>query len=1168
MFRATEDVASLQQTIPTGADGIEGVLGFWESSTVEVKNLLKKECDIIYECRYCRNLFRSLINFVSHKRTYCRGFHEAISSSKAAAALDFAQRALNLPNNTSNGSSNNGGDARKQDQPPKKVKGLLKRTNIVGAVNKRLEHYALALPGSDKTLDLHTLPRISRAIPTTTFEDGQQVIETMPQSLATKESLPSGRVALVIPQDYSSRYREMNLRRRGDNSKSDAAREVGPEEIAVMERMGKYGATPVDFGSMICLHNDCREKRPFSSLFTLAYHVTVKHNFRLHSNRMIPCFICDKLFNEYKMAMFHMRKEHDEYYTEHFVSRTTNSEEKGEAKRGRKSKSSKTPNLIPRPRSLSPEINDFLESDESMEEQSDDEFDKMPLLKRVTDAFCRDSNDSNVEKSDDGNELSDSNSISKLGDETDTLPYLRDADSRSSLLEQENAPHLEIEAAVNDLGAETEWEVENCVRKLVATVVESETLMEKVNGIHVEEKNERKTPTKSIEAKVKAKMEGGEGRGEVRREEESKGAVELKRKKLEDRRIQKGSTPTKKIKKEDVAPEIAAIESHERRGPHKFFYVHWVGKSERTWISEARLKKSPNAVKIIENFMKTITQKEKGAKKAPTKSADASKTAVRGKVGTGKSITIKKIQKKKKRGKPVWLFVNRAKKMEKPPKKARNEGEEVENEDEDEEGANEKARSKSSNSSRESSAQTKMNKADEEEQDDDSAHSDEDQMGGSGSGSKLRPSRHRRKPNWISEINFVTGFRKKRQRHSAGEDGTNEIVIESFHRGKQVKVEPEDIQESKEVDEPMRLPPSPMPQLTPLESPRKGTSAPPETAATHSRSSRGSSQEQKSKDGSSTASTGTRKYRKSRQSRSPSGNSTLQCPSGDQLAVSDSDIVLPSRSSSSLLKSPISRSSSGLRSEQRINDHRLQYTPRARKQKFGEEACMEICEDHEEASPSTSTTNAPHSRRKQNLSKLKENDDVTIVRLPNGRPPPRPEDLSEIPVYLTEVQRDLFFSFIRPASPCSDGEHKCMQCGKILDNMMEGRRHAVGHLRVMRLRCSLCNCGSFFCSDMRTHLQQRHCEMLHLAPKGYVLPGDVVPCMTQKQADELTKLVDPLKPGRVMFTSGKIVSVSNPTPYYPDPEIEKRVLGDARPAILEAAGLPETSKETQETTSS
>lgn len=34
--------------------------------------MLSNECDIIYECKVCRNLFRSLANFISHKRVYCK----------------------------------------------------------------------------------------------------------------------------------------------------------------------------------------------------------------------------------------------------------------------------------------------------------------------------------------------------------------------------------------------------------------------------------------------------------------------------------------------------------------------------------------------------------------------------------------------------------------------------------------------------------------------------------------------------------------------------------------------------------------------------------------------------------------------------------------------------------------------------------------------------------------------------------------------------------------------------------------------------------------------------------------------------------------------------------------------------------------------------------------
>lgn len=44
---------------------------------LQLRKLLSKECDLIYECKVCRNIFRSLTNFISHKRVYCRSSFSA-----------------------------------------------------------------------------------------------------------------------------------------------------------------------------------------------------------------------------------------------------------------------------------------------------------------------------------------------------------------------------------------------------------------------------------------------------------------------------------------------------------------------------------------------------------------------------------------------------------------------------------------------------------------------------------------------------------------------------------------------------------------------------------------------------------------------------------------------------------------------------------------------------------------------------------------------------------------------------------------------------------------------------------------------------------------------------------------------------------------------------------
>ncbi|VDM63581.1 unnamed protein product [Angiostrongylus costaricensis] len=173
----------------------------------------------------------------------------------------------------------------------------------------------------------------------------------------------------------------------------------------------------------------------------------------------------------------------------------------------------------------------------------------------------------------------------------------------------------------------------------------------------------------------------------------------------------------------------------------------------------------------------------------------------------------------------------------------------------------------------------------------------------------------------------------------------------------------------------------------------------------------------------------------------------------------------------------------------------------------------------------------PSRRRKQNLNALSDDaeDSVTIVSK-NGRPG-KVNDLAMVPVYLSGAQKHLFFSSLKQLDPNEpDGKHVCSQCNEVVPNLKifftlkEGRRHMVTHIRVMRLRCSLCGAGSFFCTDLRVHLMEGYCEKLHRAPEG-VVNSNRNPCMTKEQADSLSELVDPVNPGRVMYTSGKVRSL-------------------------------------------
>lgn len=55
---------------------------------------------------------------------------------------------------------------------------------------------------------------------------------TVPKNMAEKEPLLSDKVTLIVPQDHSIKYREMNLRRRDNDPK------VAPARYAFFDEVG------------------------------------------------------------------------------------------------------------------------------------------------------------------------------------------------------------------------------------------------------------------------------------------------------------------------------------------------------------------------------------------------------------------------------------------------------------------------------------------------------------------------------------------------------------------------------------------------------------------------------------------------------------------------------------------------------------------------------------------------------------------------------------------------------------------------------------------------------------------------------------------------------------------------------------------------------------------
>jgi len=70
------DLSQLKSPIRTSLSGTKQVIHALECGTGEVKEYLLEEINLMYECKTCFSVFRSIANLVAHKRTFCKGKYQ------------------------------------------------------------------------------------------------------------------------------------------------------------------------------------------------------------------------------------------------------------------------------------------------------------------------------------------------------------------------------------------------------------------------------------------------------------------------------------------------------------------------------------------------------------------------------------------------------------------------------------------------------------------------------------------------------------------------------------------------------------------------------------------------------------------------------------------------------------------------------------------------------------------------------------------------------------------------------------------------------------------------------------------------------------------------------------------------------------------------------------
>jgi len=75
---APPDPTILRPGILTSVTGLRQALVALQSATLEVKRYMLDEASIIYECKTCNNMFRSLGNLIAHKRSFCSSKYKEV----------------------------------------------------------------------------------------------------------------------------------------------------------------------------------------------------------------------------------------------------------------------------------------------------------------------------------------------------------------------------------------------------------------------------------------------------------------------------------------------------------------------------------------------------------------------------------------------------------------------------------------------------------------------------------------------------------------------------------------------------------------------------------------------------------------------------------------------------------------------------------------------------------------------------------------------------------------------------------------------------------------------------------------------------------------------------------------------------------------------------------
>ncbi|GJQ73029.1 hypothetical protein Trydic_g1663 [Trypoxylus dichotomus] len=176
----TIDLSHLRKPIDTSLFGLSQILSLFETATDEVRRYIAYECELMFECRICRTVFRSLANFVLHKRNYCLEIYNEINSRTKS---DFENNNLTIVSTEKIPSS---GDEREDPdiegtpkKPKRNLSAVLKRLSDKEECRKYTENVANEQLTERNYLEENREDILSKTVCLENIEGNKGVFQTM-----------------------------------------------------------------------------------------------------------------------------------------------------------------------------------------------------------------------------------------------------------------------------------------------------------------------------------------------------------------------------------------------------------------------------------------------------------------------------------------------------------------------------------------------------------------------------------------------------------------------------------------------------------------------------------------------------------------------------------------------------------------------------------------------------------------------------------------------------------------------------------------------------------------------------------------------------------------------------------------------------------------------------